>query len=114
MYSGRSGRANHLRHRSGQILAHVAADTAIGEIDDVPIVFNSDNEFGVNVDRAKVVHQYSDPKAVIACKNTIQQRRFACAEKAGQDCQRDGLRAGLVGRDHLDSLSESSRMIVMS
>ncbi len=98
---GLLGTRHHLRHRGDQIVADVAADAAVGEIDDVPLAFDADHEFGVDVDRAEVVHQDRDPQAVIARQNAIQQRRLAGAEKAGQDGQRDGLRAGLVGRGHL-------------
>ena len=63
---------HHLHHRSDQIVADVAADTAVGEADDVPIALDSDNEVGVDVDRAEVVHQYSDSKAMIAGENAVQ------------------------------------------
>ena len=100
MYSGRSGRAHHLRHRGDQIVADVAADTAVGEIDDIPLAFDADNEFGINVDRTEVVHQHRDPKAVIAGENAVQQRRLARAKKASQDRQWDDV-CGVVGRGQL-------------
>src|SRR5262245_61642434 len=111
---GLLGTSHHLRHRRDQILADVAADTAIGEIDDVPIVFNSDHELGVNVDRAKVVHQYGDPEPVITGQDAIQQRRLAGAEKPGQDRQGDGLRGSWAGRGHFGSPPSSLSMICWS
>jgi hypothetical protein len=64
--------ADRFAHGGEEIVADVATNTTIGEIDDVPAVFNADNEFGVNVDRAEVVHQYGDPKAVTAGEDAIQ------------------------------------------
>ena len=89
---GLLGTSHQLGHRSGQIVADVAADTAVGEIDDVPIVLDSDDELGVDVDRTEVVHQHRDPKAVIAGQDAVQQRRLAGAKKAGQDGQRHSVR----------------------
>ena len=93
---GPLGTSHDLRHRSDQIVADVAADAAIGEIDDVPVVFDSDDEFGVDVDRAEVVHQHGNPKTVIARQNAIQQRRLAGAEESGEDGQRHRVRGRLI------------------
>ena len=89
---GLFGTSHELGHRSGQIVADVAADAAVGEIDDVPVVLHSDDEFSVDVDRTKVVHQHRDAKAVIAGQDAVQQRRLAGAKKAGQDGQRHSVR----------------------
>ena len=90
---GPLGTRHHLRHRGNQIVADVAADTAVGESDDIPLAFDADHELGVNVDRTEVVHQHCDPQAVIAGQNAVQQRRLAGAKKAGQDGQRHSLRS---------------------
>ena len=81
-----------LGHCSGQIVADVAADAAVGEIDDVAIVFNADDELGIDVDGTEVVHQHRDAQAVIAGQDAVQQRRLASAKKAGQDGQRHSVR----------------------
>ena len=94
---GLLGTRHHLCHRGHQIVADVATDAAVGEIDDVARVLNTDDELGVNVDRAEVIHQHGDSKAVCASENAIQQRRLASTEKAGQHGQRDGLVPGLSG-----------------
>ena len=99
MYSGCSGRVIDLRHRSDQIVADVAADTAVGEADDVAIALDADNEVGVDVDRAEVVDQDSDAKTVIAGEDAVQQRRLAGAEESRQHGEWDGFGAGSDGRN---------------
>jgi hypothetical protein len=49
-----------------------------------------DDELGVDVDRAEVVHQHRDPQAVVAREDAIQQRRLAGAEESGEDRERRG------------------------
>ena len=85
---GLLGTSHEFGHCSGQIVADVAADAAVGEIDDVAIVFNSDDELGIDVDGTEVVHQHRDAQAVIAGQDAVQQRRLASAKKAGQNGQR--------------------------
>ena len=105
---GTLGTRHHLRHRGDQIVANVAADTAIREIDDVPLAFDADNELGINVDRTEVVHQYSDAQAVVAVENAVEQRRLARAEKACEHRQGDRRRfvvEGMVNELHWKSSS---------
>ena len=87
-----------LCHRRDQIVADDTADAAIRKIDDVSVVLNSDDEFGVDVDRAEVVHQYGNPKAVVTCENAIQKGCLPCSEESRQDCQRHRLRGRLINR----------------
>ena len=90
--------AQHLHHRSDQIIADVAADTAVGEADDVPFALHPDDEVGVDVDRAEVVHQDGDTKAVIAGEDAVQQRRLACTEEPCQHREWNSLGDGSVRR----------------
>ena len=53
MYSGCSGRDITCVTAVDQIVADVAADTAVGEADDVPIAIDADDEVGVDVDRSR-------------------------------------------------------------
>ena len=94
MYSGCSGRAITCVTAVDQIVADVAADAAVGEADDVPFALDSDDEVGVDVDRAEVVHQDRYAKAVIAGEDAVQQRRLARAEEPRQHGERDGFACG--------------------
>ena len=89
--------------RSSRMLQH----THPLAIDDSSLAFDADHELGIDVDRTEVVHQHRDPQAVVVGQDAVQQRRLAGAKKAGQDGQRNGGCAGLIGRGHRDALSAS-------
>ncbi len=75
--------------RLDEVVANLAADAAVGQADHV--VVHADDEFGVDIDRAKVVDEDAHAQAVIPGQDAIQQRRLSCSEKAGQDRDRNGL-----------------------
>src|SRR5271167_4018638 len=71
-----------------QVVANLAADAAVRQAHHVTI--HPDDEFGVDIDRAKVVDEDPHAQAVIPGQDAIQQRRLARPEKAGQDRYRNG------------------------
>ena len=89
MYSGCSGRSITCvtaATRSSRMLQQTQPLARL-----MHVALDADDELGIDVDRAEVVHQHGDPEAVIAGQDAVQQRRLAGAEEAGQDGQRDGL-----------------------
>ena len=58
---------------------------AVGQADHV--AGDADHQLGVDVDRAEVVDQHGHPQTMIAAQEAVEQRRFARAQKAGQDGQ---------------------------
>ena len=74
--------------RLDEIVANLAADAAVGQADHV--IVHPDDEFGVDIDRAKVVDEDPHAQAVIPGQDAIQQRRLSRPEKAGQDRDRNG------------------------
>ena len=47
------------------------------------------DEFTVDADLADLVDNHSEPKIGLFFQDVIQQRRFACTEKPGEDADRD-------------------------
>ena len=66
---------------------NLAADAFVGQANHVGI--HPDNEFGVNIDGAKIVGEHSHAQAVIPGQDAIQQRCLPRAEKAGDDRQQN-------------------------
>ena len=56
--------------RLDEVVADLAADAAIGQADHVAV--HADDEFGVDVDRAKVVDEHAHAQAVIAGQDAIE------------------------------------------
>ena len=87
-----------------EVIAHIdkAADAAVGESED--FLFGFFDQVGINRDFTELVFDHRDAIAVALAQNVIEQRGLACAEKAGEDGdrQRDRRRNGLlrVGRRH--------------
>ena len=66
------------------VIPHAATNAAIGQADDVAAGLNADDQAGVDVNGAEVVHQDSDAKSVIAVKDVVEQGGLARAEKSGE------------------------------
>src|SRR5437773_2486369 len=55
------------------------------EVDEAAVVFGAHDEFGANIDRAKVVHEHRDAQAVVAGQDAVEQRGLTGAAEAGKD-----------------------------
>jgi hypothetical protein len=77
-----------LLYRRQHVIPHAATNAAVGEADKVSAGFHPDDQVGIDVDRAEVVHQNGDAKSVAAIEDAIEQRGLAGAEKPGE--HRDG------------------------
>src|SRR6266851_7112011 len=78
----------HTCDRFEQVTADRAAHAAIGETDHITL--DADDEFGINIDGAEIVHEDCHSQAMVAVEEAVEQRRLAGAEKAGDDCKGSG------------------------
>ncbi len=76
-----------LGHEVTKITTDGAANTAIGEVDGVPL--DPDDELRIDVDGAEVVDQHGGPHAVFLTQDVIQQRRLAGAEEPADERDRN-------------------------
>jgi hypothetical protein len=71
-----------LLQRVNEVVADFAADATICETD--CILLHAIDEFGVDIDGAKIVNEHAHPQAMLPVKNPVQQRGLSGAEEAGQ------------------------------
>src|SRR5208283_3237933 len=76
-------------NRLDQVVPNLAAHAAVSQADHV--IVHAHDEFGVDVDRAKVVDQDANTQTVIPSQDAIQQRGLSCPEKASQNRDGNGL-----------------------
>ncbi len=93
----------HLLERKNEIVADLAADAAVGEMDGV--FLDGVDEVSIDVDRTKIVDQDTDAEAVIAVEDAVEQRGLATAEKTGEERDRD--RVATRDNDGLGARSRS-------
>ncbi len=81
--------AENLFDRGLEIVSHRAADTAVGQFDDVffGAAFNAAafQDFAVDTDIAEFIDDDCEPLAVQLFQKTTQQRRFSRPQKTGDD-----------------------------
>ncbi len=92
---GRPVAVEEFLHRRHEVIRDRAADTAIGELDDVllatDIVAAAFEDFAVDADIAELVDDKGDPPPLGVLQEMADQGRLAGAEKAGDDGGRDFL-----------------------
>lgn len=87
---GRLRATDDLQRRQQQVIAHRAADTAIRQAN--RFALNVHHQLRININCAEIIDQDGHTQTMIGMQDTVEQRRFACTEKAGQDGQRNGCR----------------------
>ena len=90
--------------RPDQVVTDLAAHATVGEIDRV--LFDAFHELGVDIDRAEVVDQHTDPQSVLSVENAVQKGRLAGAQEPGQEGDRDGITSRYSNRFGSRSRSE--------
>src|SRR5271165_87625 len=95
-------------HRLDEVVANLAADAAVGQAD--YIIVHAYDEFGVDIDGAKVVDEDSHAQAMIPVQNAIQQRGLSRPKKTSQDRNRYGF-AIVVYEFHCFGSSEQKASI---
>ena len=70
------------------------SSTFFFKLSTVSSALDNNDEVGIDVDRAEIIHEHRDAEAVIAVEDAVEQRGLSRAKEAGED--RDG--NGLPGR----------------